>query len=281
MAQTVVSPAAPDAVTVGAARERVASQIAEAAARGARLVCFPEGTLAYPGKRIMSRQAPELGEADWGRADWDALAEAVRAIQRDAARHGVWVVVGAPHRLSAGTRPHNSLYVISDRGDLVTRYDKRFLSTNEAAYLYTPGTEAIVVEVDGVHIGFLVCLEALFPELFLDYADRGADVVLLASAPDPNFGRLASAHAFMTGLTIGVAFGASTDTDAVAVDARSGICAWHGWLARADDPSPSIVVAEVERTGGTHEFQRRARSGEIYAGLHAPDDPRSRDRTAR
>lgn len=37
MAQTVVSPAAPDAGTVGAARDRVASQIAEAAARGARL----------------------------------------------------------------------------------------------------------------------------------------------------------------------------------------------------------------------------------------------------
>jgi hypothetical protein len=41
------------------------------------------------------------------------------------------------------------------------------------------------------------------------------------------------------------------------------------------------VVADVERTGGTHEFQRRAHSGELYAGLHAPDDPRSRDRTAR
>ena len=274
VAQTEVSPEVPTAAVVAAARDRVLAQIVEAADLGARLVCFPEGTLAYPSKRAMSRSAPELGEADWRRADGLALAGAVDAIRQEAARRRIWVVVGAPHALSAGRRPHNCLYVISDAGAIVSRYDKRFISTNEAAYLYTPGTEPVIVEVDGVRIGFALCLEVLFPEVFVEYAQLGADLVHLASAPDPNFATLAQAYAFVTGLHVSVAFGAGDPTSA-----PSGICSMFGWLAKTTGPAPAVVVAEVEPTRGPHVFQQRARSGELYAGLLAPDDPRSRDRT--
>lgn len=274
VAQTEVSPEVPTAAVVAAARDRVLAQIAQAAELGARVVCFPEGTLAYPSKRAMSSVAPELGAADWRRVDWPALAGAVGAIREEAARRQIWVVVGAPHELSEGRRPHNSLYVISDTGEIVSRYDKRFISTNEAAYLYTPGTEPVVVEVDGVRIGFALCLEVLFPEVFVEYAQLGAELVHLASAPDPNFATLAQSYAIVTGLHVSVAFGAGDPTSA-----PSGICSMFGWLARTNGPAPDVVVAEVAPTGGTHLFQQRARSGELYAGLLAPDDPRSRDRT--
>lgn len=274
IAQTEVSPEVPTAAVVAAARDRVLAQVAQAAELGARIVCFPEGTLAYPSKRAMSRVAPELGEADWRRADWPALAEAVGAIREEAARRRVWVVVGAPHALSEGHRPHNSLYVISDAGEIVNRYDKRFISTNEAAYLYTPGTDSVIVEVDGVRIGFALCLEVLFPELFAEYAELGADLVHLASAPDPNFAMLAQSYALVTGLHVSVAFGAGDRASA-----PSGICSMFGWLVRTTGSAPEVVVADVEPTRGTHAFQQRARSGELYAGLLVPDDPRSRDRT--
>ena len=279
VAQTVVVPDVPTAAVVAAARDRVLEQQAEAAALGAHLVCFPEGTLTYPGKRHLSRIAPELGEADWTRVDWPAISHALEAIAERSAALGIWTVVGAPHRLTAPTsRPHNSLYVFDDRGALVTRYDKRYLSTNEAAYLYTPGEEDVIVDVDGVRIGFLVCLEALFPERFAAYADAGSDVVLLSSAPDPNFAMLAHSAALVTGLHVGVAFGAGDGRDDSG--GRSGICSMFGWSAQAGTTAPTVVVADVVPHRGLHDFQRRARSGELYEGLAAPaHDPRSRSRT--
>jgi predicted amidohydrolase len=41
------------------------------------------------------------------------------------------VVLGSAHPLTPPHRPHNSLYVISDKGQLVDRYDKRFCSNTE------------------------------------------------------------------------------------------------------------------------------------------------------
>lgn len=274
VAQIEVSANIPDATAVTTARDRVIDAIRRAAEFEARVVCFPEGTLAYPSKRLMSRVAPELGEADWSRADWPAVEAAIEAIQREAALRGVWVVVGAPHQLSNGRRPHNSLYVISDAGDIVDRYDKRFISTNEAAYLYTPGTSPVVVEVDGVRFGFAVCLETLFPEIFVHYEQLGADVVHIASAPDPNFAMLAQAYAFATGLHISIAFGASTIPTAT-----SGICAPFGWLARTDSCDADAAVADVAPAREAYTFQRRARSGELYEALYAVDDPRTRAKT--
>ena len=273
VAQTVVVADVPTVEVVAAARDRVVAQQAEAAEQGARLVCFPEGTLTYPGKRHLSRNAPDLGEADWTRVDWPSITHALEAIAEQSAALGIWTVVGAPHRLTAPSRPHNSLYVFDDRGALVTRYDKRYLSTNEAAYLYTPGEEDVIVDVDGVRVGFLLCLEALFPERFAAYADAGADAVLLSSAPDPNFAMLAHSAAVVTGLHVGIAFGAGDGQDDAG--GRSGICSMFGWLARTRTTAPAIVVADVVPHRGLHEFQRRARSGELYEGLAAPaGDPR-------
>jgi predicted amidohydrolase len=61
--------------------------------------------------------------------------------------------------LSGPNRPHNSLYVVSDQGAVVERYDKRFLSHTEVRFLYTPGTRPVVFEVDGFRFGTVLCIE--------------------------------------------------------------------------------------------------------------------------
>jgi len=147
------------------------------------------------------------------------------------------------------------------------------LSSTEAAHLYTPGSEPITVEVDGFRLGFAVCLEMLFPELFVEYAAMGVDAVLVASAPDPGFGQLAQAHALMNDITIAVAFGAGSDADSH----RSGICTRHGWTARCDDASAGLAVGEIAKLPTEPSFHRQAR-GDLYRPWLAPDDPRSRDR---
>lgn len=234
---------------------------------------FPEGTLTYPSKRQISSRAPEIAEANWRLLDWDTLRSELESIRQVAAELEVWCVVGAPHPLSAGRRPHNSLYVFSDRGVLVTRYDKQRLSTTEITHMYTPGDGPITFEVDGVRFGMALCLEVLFPETFIEYADDDADVVLLSSAPDPRFGVLAEAHALMNVLTVGLSFAASENARA-----RSGICAPHGWTVSCGNGAPDVVVADVVAIDPSQRtFHRRARSG-LYESRRDHRDPRSIDR---
>jgi predicted amidohydrolase len=92
--------------------------------------------------------------------------------------------VGSCHRLSLPHRPHNSLYVISDRGEVATRYDKRFLSHTEVTGWHTPGRKPCVFEVGGWRFGCVLCIEVHFPELFHEYAELGVDCVLLSAYAD-------------------------------------------------------------------------------------------------
>jgi predicted amidohydrolase len=114
--------------------------MAEAAGAGARLVQFPEGAITYPSKQVMAAGPDgELALADWSRAAWDVLREEAESTAALAGELRLWTAFGSIHPLTPPNRPHNSLFVVSDRGELVARYDKRFLSHTEVSYLYTPG----------------------------------------------------------------------------------------------------------------------------------------------
>ena len=100
-----------------------------------------------------------------------------------AAELHVWVVLGSAHRLGDGHKPHNSLYVIDDRGRLVDRYDKRFCSgdpdgtTGDLAH-YTPGDHPTIWEVDGVRCGALVCYDVRFPACTVKPRRHGVELIL-------------------------------------------------------------------------------------------------------
>ena len=98
----------------------VRSLMRKAAAGRARLVQFPEGMLSGYAKEQI---------ADWSDVDWDAVRDELEQIMALAAELKLWVVLGSAHPLTPPHRPHNSLYVISDTGELVDRYDKRFCRT--------------------------------------------------------------------------------------------------------------------------------------------------------
>ncbi|WIY01054.1 nitrilase-related carbon-nitrogen hydrolase [Amycolatopsis mongoliensis] len=90
---------------------------------GAALVHFPEGVTCSPHKRVMSVEGPDkVGPADWNRFEWNVLRQELAAIAEAARALRLWTVLGSVHRLTPPHRPHNSLYVISDRGEVVTRY---------------------------------------------------------------------------------------------------------------------------------------------------------------
>ena len=102
---------------------------------------------------------------------------------RLAAELEIWVALGSAHPLTQPRLPHNSVYVISDAGQLVNRYDKRRLSHTEVTRFYTAGSEPVVFDVDGYRFGIAVCVEINFPELFIEYGALGVDCLLFSSYP--------------------------------------------------------------------------------------------------
>jgi predicted amidohydrolase len=137
----------------------MARQMREAARRGARVAHFGEGALSgYAG-------------TDFGTFtgyDWDTLARATDGIRQLARELGIWVVAGSAHRFSDTSAPHNSLYVISDTGQITARYDKRFLSSTDADH-YNPGRHFSTWDIDGIRCGALICYDYRFPELYRHY----------------------------------------------------------------------------------------------------------------
>lgn len=138
---------------------RILALTRAAADAGARVVHFPEAALSgYLGR----------DHADWSTVDWDLLARLSDQICQAAADLEVWVLLGSAHRLEGPHKPHNSVFVIDDRGQLVDRYDKRFCTTHDLEH-YSPGDHRVTFEVDGVRCGVAICFDIRFPELYREY----------------------------------------------------------------------------------------------------------------
>ncbi|MCZ0727463.1 carbon-nitrogen hydrolase family protein [Mycolicibacterium iranicum] len=138
-----------------------------AAEAGASLVLFPEATMVRFG-------VPLGGLAEPFDGPW---ATAVRQI---AARAGIVVVAGmfVPSREEPAGRVTNSL--IATGPGVEARYDKIHLYD---AFGFTesrtvaPGREPVVITVDGVTVGLTLCYDIRFPELYVELAERGAELI--------------------------------------------------------------------------------------------------------
>lgn len=151
----------------------VSRQIRSAGDRGADVAHFPEAGLSgYAGVDLASFEG----------FDWSLLEECTQKILGLARESGVWVILGSAHRLTGGHRPHNSLYIIDGRGELVDRYDKMFCAgdrsgeTGDLAH-YSPGNHFSVFTIKGVRCGALICHDYRYPELYREYERRGVRMV--------------------------------------------------------------------------------------------------------
>jgi predicted amidohydrolase len=267
---TLQSPIAADVRANGREIRRLMRQ---ARSGGASLAHFPEGALSgYTKSQIK----------DWGQDDWGALGDELRQTAALARDLGLWGVFACAHRLTPPHLPHNSLYVVSDRGELVTRYDKRFLSHTEATRFYTPGKDACVFEVGGWRFGCALCIEIQFDEVFRDYADRGVDCVLFSSySEDPMFGVQAQGYAASHGLWVSVSVPAqcshALESRLIAPngEVQGTVPLTSGVLIETLDPGDPRWEVALNRA---KPWRSLAREGGIYRERYA-DDPRSTDRT--
>jgi predicted amidohydrolase len=242
----------------------------QARSGGAAIVHFPEAAMSGCSKAQIKA---------WDHVDWDALVDELRTVADLAREHRLWVVVGCSHRLTPPHRPHNSLYVISDRGELSTRYDKRFLSHTEVTGWHTPGRDPCVFEVDGWRFGCALCIEVHFPEVFRQYEELGVDCILFSAYADyAMFGIQAQGYAASHGYWVSVSTPAQMS---------------HGLSSRLIGPTGEVQVAAAPSTSGVvvdlldeqclrweialhraRPWRAKARNGSVYRQHHV-QDPRS------
>ncbi len=252
--------------------------------RGARIVHFPEGATCFPSKRILSGTGPDvIGVSDWNRFRWEVLREELEKTRLLAQALQLWTVFGSVHRLTPPHRPHNSLYVISDRGELVTRYDERMLSKTKLSFMYAPGSAPVTFEIDGYRFGCALGMESHFTENFAAYEALDVDCVLFSTTGGfltdaPMFAAGTCGHAATNHYWISFSV-----PSAHSPGAPSGIIAPNGvWAARcATDGSSDVATFDivVDPADFSRRWQRAIRSG-IASPYQVENDHRSDDRKA-
>lgn len=204
--------------------------------KGARLIHFTEGALSGRARNQIN---------NWQRVDWAALDAELAETASFARKLKLWTVIGCNHRLPAPQEPHNSLYVISDHGVIVTRYDKRLCSNDGTSLWYTPGWASTTFVVDGYRFGCALSTEVHYPELFAAYERLSTDVVLLSAYHDEAIFAIESqAHAAINALWIGMSTPVETSKGL-----PGGIIGPDGnFLARARRGQASVVIATIDHT---------------------------------
>ncbi len=230
---------------------RIRSALREAAAAGASLVHFPEGALCAPHKRAVSSRGPEVvADADWGGVDRAALRSELGLVAHAAGDLKLWIAVGGIDFGPGRPRPTNSLFVISDRGAIVGRYDERMLSRTKSLYMYEAGARPLAFEVGGVRFGCALGMESQYPELFAGYERDDVDCVLLSTAGNPEFPEVfaveAAGHAAANSMWVSYAGPVGPRQPPAGVVNPNGV--WAARYASADHDA--IVVTEIDTSTG-------------------------------
>lgn len=244
-------------------RTYIEDQIREAKNQGADIVHFPEGSLAGYSKHDIS--------SDWSLFDWGEFDRQLDALKQLCARLGIWAVFGGLYRAAPSKRPFNSLYVINARGDIAARYDKRFCSHSEITDWYSAGDRPVLIELKGQKIGFALCIEIQFPEVFMEYERLGADLVLFSAYSDSvMFGIQAQAHAACNTYWISVSVPSNTG-----YNLRSHMIGPDGQIIDScKKVQGDIVVSDINPDDPhwdvpckkARPWRALARKGDIYTG---------------
>ena len=236
----------------------------QAAARGARLVVWPESAVPF-----LFDENP-------------VLAEALRATVR---RHGIYLLLGNDDR-EYGPADQHRIFVgakmLSPGGELGFRYHKiRLVPFGEYVPLqplltlggrvtaklvrqvsdFTPGTEPVVGEVDGRGFGAFICYEAIFPELVREFTARGSDL-LVNITNDAWYGRTSAPYQHLAM----AAFRAVENGRYLVRAANTGITAVVDPRGRVLEPTRlferTVLVRDVPLVSGRTFYSRH---GDLFA----------------
>lgn len=153
-----------------------------AVAGGAGFVLTPECTNALSSNRARQRERLRHEDQD----------ETLAALRDEAARAGIWLLVGSLGVLTddADGRFANRSFLIGPDGGIAARYDKIHMfdvNVSETEVYresagYRPGAQAVLADTPFARIGMTVCYDIRFPHLYRTLAKAGAEVITVPAA---------------------------------------------------------------------------------------------------
>jgi predicted amidohydrolase len=223
--------------------ELVGDYTRRAADAGASLVLFPEAMMCRFGVPL----APVAEPVDGPWAD---------GVRRIAAAAGVTVVAGMFVPADDG-RVTNT--VIASGPGVDAHYDKIHLYD---AFGFTesrtvaPGHQPVVITVDGVRVGLTLCYDVRFPELYVELARRGAQLITVHASWGSGPGKLeqwtllARARALDTASFV-AAVGQAYPGDEIAAVGPTGVggsvvSSPLGEVLEVAGPDPQLLVTDID-----------------------------------
>ena len=160
----------------------IVEMVARAKGEGADMLFTPE--MAGYVDRDRARAAATLRS----QADDGVLA----AVRDAAARHGLWVHIGSLPLKDERTdgRWANRSFLIDDTGAIRAHYDKIHLfdvdlATGESwreSSVYGPGEQVVATDTPWGRMGFSICYDMRFPDLYRALTNAGATILLAPAA---------------------------------------------------------------------------------------------------
>ncbi|ESX92861.1 carbon-nitrogen hydrolase family protein [Mesorhizobium sp. LNJC405B00] len=224
--------------------------VREAAGLGATYIQTPEMT----GALIRDKEARA---ASFTSEDKDIVVATARKL---ASELGVFLHIGSTAILRDDGKLANRALLFGPDGATLATYDKIHMfdvdldngeSWRESA-AYEPGTEAVVTEIDGARLGFAVCYDLRFPQLFRAEAMAGADLLSVPAAFTRQTGEahwhvLLRARAIENGAYVVAAAQGGLHEDGRETYGHSLIVdPWGRILAEADHDDPEVIIAEID-----------------------------------
>ena len=214
-----------------------------AADAGASLVLFPEATMCRFGVPLSELAEPLDGP-------W---ADGVRRIASSA---GITVIAGMFVPADDG-RVTNTL--IASGPGVDAHYDKIYLYDAfgfAESKTVAPGHEPVVIAVDGVGVGLTLCYDIRFPELYIELAQRGAQLITVHASWGSGPGKLeqwtllARARAIDTTGVV-AAVGQAYPGDEIAATGPTGVggslvASAVGEVHTSAGADPQLLIADID-----------------------------------
>ncbi len=230
--------------------ERMRALVTEAAAQGATYVQTPEmtGALQRDREALMASLKPEAHDLVY------------RAASELAATQKIYVHVGSTAIALGSDKVANRGFLFGPDGSLITSYDKIHmfdvdLDNGESwreSRTYNPGAAARVAQLPFGKLGFAVCYDVRFPQLFRAEALAGAEILTVPAAFTRQTGEahweiLLRARAIENGAFLIAAAQGGVHEDGRETYGNSMIVSpWGQILARAGGAGEEVIVAEID-----------------------------------
>jgi deaminated glutathione amidase len=221
-----------------------------AAAAGARYIQTPEMT------GLLVRERDEMLAKVRSQKD-DALVAEASVLAKT---HGIHLHIGSTAILREDGKIANRAFLFGPDGALITTYDKIHMfdvdldngeSWRESA-TYEPGTKAVVATLPFGKLGFGICYDVRFPQLFREEALNGADILTAPAAFTKQTGQ-AHWHALQRSRAIeNGAFMISAAQAGLHEDGRETfghsmiVNPWGHMMAVANGTEPETIFADID-----------------------------------